>query len=118
MYDLKYMRLGLKMTFVKNSDDPEKVAEKDNFRKQKASIPFTYTKLNDNYDTRIIPLSNDYIGSYSQKEYFPDNPTHDSVISKLNTDNISFYAKRIEKLKKDLEDERRMSLHENDLFLE
>ena len=28
MYDFRYMRLGLKMTFIKNSDDPEKVAEK------------------------------------------------------------------------------------------
>jgi len=35
MYDFRYTRLGLTMTFMKNSDDPEKVAEKDSFRKQK-----------------------------------------------------------------------------------
>ena len=55
------------MTFMKNSDDPEKEAEKGSFRKQKASIPFTYTNLNDSYATRIIPLSNHYFGSYTQK---------------------------------------------------
>ena len=31
MYDFRYMHFGLKMNFMKNSDDPEKVAEKNSF---------------------------------------------------------------------------------------
>ena len=100
MYDFRYMSLGLKMTFMKNCDDPEKVAEKNSFRKQKVSIPFEYRKLNSSYATRVIPLSDDYIGNYTQKEYFSNNPIKDHVISKVTIDNRTFYEKRIEKLEK------------------
>ena len=117
MYDFRYMRLGLKMTFMKNSDDPEKVAKKNSFRKQKVSTPYSYGKLNSSYAARVIPLSNDYIGSNTKKEYLSEDPTQDPVISKVTSDNITFYAKRIEKLEEELEDERHMSLQEKDLFL-
>ena len=77
MYDFRYMGLGLKMAFMKNCDDLEKVAEKNSFKKQEVSIPFEYGKLNFSYATRVIPLSDDYLGSYTQKESFSDNPTQD-----------------------------------------
>ena len=91
MYDFRYMGLGLKMIFMKNCDDPEKVTEKNSFRKEKVSIPFDYGMLNSSYATRVIPLSTDYIGSYSQKESLSNNPTQDSVISKVTIDNRTFY---------------------------
>ena len=100
MYDFIYMGLGLKMTFMKNTDDPEKVAEKNSFRKQKASIPFEYGKLNSSYATRVISLSDDYVGSYTQKESFSDNPTQDPVLSKVTIDNRSFYKKGLKNLRK------------------
>ena len=102
---------------MKNCDDPENVAEKNSFRKQKASIHFDYGSLNSSYATRVIPLSNDYFVSYTQKELNPENPNQETVISKVTIDNRTFYEKRIEKLEEDLEDERRMNLTEKDLFL-
>ena len=117
MYDFRYMSLSLKMVFMKNTDDPEKVAEKNSFRKQKASIHFDYGSLNSSYATSVIPISTDYIGSYSQKESLSNNPNQDPVISKVIIDNRTFYEKRIEKLEEELEDERCMSLTEKDLFL-
>ena len=117
MYDFRYMGLGLKMTFMKNGDDPEKVAEKNSFRKQKASIRFDYDSLNSSYATRVIPLSTNYFVSYTKKESTSENSNQDTVISKVINDNRTFYEKRIEKLEEELEDERRMSLTEKDLFL-
>ena len=96
MYDLRYMGLGLKMTFMKNCDDPEKVAEKNCFRKERFSIPFDYGSLNSSYATRVIPLSTDYFVSYTQKESPSDNPNQDTVTSKVINDNRTFYE--IEKL--------------------
>jgi len=93
------------------------VARKNSFRKQKVSIPFDYGMLNSSYATRVIPLSTDYIGSYSQKESLSNNPNQDPGISKVIIDNRTFYEKRIEKLEEELEDERRTSLTEKDIFL-
>ena len=90
---------------------------KNSFRKQKASIHFDYGSLNSSYATRVIPLSTDYFVSYTQNESPSDNPNQDTVTSKVINDNRTFYQKWIEKLEEELEDERRMSLTEKDLFL-
>ncbi|KAJ9547523.1 LOW QUALITY PROTEIN: hypothetical protein OSB04_020066 [Centaurea solstitialis] len=116
MYDLRYMSLGYKIVFMKESDDPEQLKEiekKEKDRKNKHSIPFNYTSLNASYATREIPLSKDYTPSYTEAEMNQEVP----ILEKVYKDNKTFYEKRIAKLEAELEDERRMSLREKDLFL-
>ena len=62
--------------------------------KEKVLIPFDYGMLNSSYATRVILLSTDYIGSYSQNESLSNNPTQDPVISKVTIDNRTFYEKK------------------------
>ncbi|KAJ9538141.1 hypothetical protein OSB04_030874 [Centaurea solstitialis] len=65
------------------------------------------------YATREIPLSKDYTPSYTEDEMNQEVP----ILEKVYKDNQTFYEKRIAKLEAELEDERRMSLREKDLFL-
>ncbi|KAJ9560782.1 hypothetical protein OSB04_005942 [Centaurea solstitialis] len=98
------------------SDDPEQLKEiekKEKARKNKQSFPFNYSSLNASYATREIPLSKDYTPSYTEAEMNQEVP----ILEKVYKDNQTFYEKRITKLEAELEDERRMSLRENDLFL-
>ncbi|KAJ9567157.1 LOW QUALITY PROTEIN: hypothetical protein OSB04_003123 [Centaurea solstitialis] len=116
MYDLRYMSLGYKIIFMKESDDPEQLKEiekKEKARKTKQSFPFNYSSLNASYATREIPLSKDYTPSYTEDEMNQEVP----ILEKVYKDNQTFYEKRIAKLEAELEDERRMSLREKDLFL-
>src|SRR5581483_9339395 len=116
MYDMRYMSLGYKIVFMKESDDPEQLKEiekKEKNRKNKHSIPFNYSSLNASYATREIPLSKDYTPSYTKAEMNQEVP----ILEKVYKDNKTFYEKRIATLEAELEDERRMSLRENDLFL-
>ncbi|KAJ9545161.1 hypothetical protein OSB04_024868 [Centaurea solstitialis] len=116
MYDLRYMSLGYKIVFMKESDDPEQLMEiekKEKDRKNKHSIPFNYTSLNASYAAHEIPLSKDYTPSYTEAEMNQEVP----ILSKIFNDNRTFFEKRTATLEADLEDERRMSLRENDLFL-
>ncbi|KAJ9544376.1 hypothetical protein OSB04_024083 [Centaurea solstitialis] len=71
LYDLRYMSLGYKIIFMKESDDPEQLKEtekKEKARKTKQSFPFNYSSLNASYATREIPLSKDYTPSYTEDE--------------------------------------------------
>ncbi|KAJ9557628.1 hypothetical protein OSB04_012242 [Centaurea solstitialis] len=116
LYDLGYMSLGYKIIFMKESDDPEQLKEiekKEKARKNKQSFPFNYSSLNASYATREIPLSKDYTPSYTKAEMNQEVP----ILEKVYKDNQTFYEKRIAKLEAELEDERRMSLREKDLFL-
>ncbi|KAJ9548250.1 LOW QUALITY PROTEIN: hypothetical protein OSB04_020793 [Centaurea solstitialis] len=116
LYDLRYMNLGYKIIFMKESDDPEQLKEiekKEKARKTKQSFPFTYSSLNASYATREIPLSKDYTPSYTEDEMNQEVP----ILEKVYKDNQTFYERRIAKLEAELEDERRMSLREKDLFL-
>ncbi|KAJ9566813.1 hypothetical protein OSB04_002779 [Centaurea solstitialis] len=116
LYDLRYMSLGYKIIFMKESDDPEQLKEiekKEKARKTKQSFPFNYSSLNASYATREIPLSKDYTPSYTEDEMNQGVP----ILEKVYKDNQTFYEKRIAKLEAELEDERRMSLREKDLFL-
>ncbi|KAJ9541440.1 hypothetical protein OSB04_027946 [Centaurea solstitialis] len=116
MYDMRYMGRGYKIVFMKESDDPEQLKEiekKEKDRKNKHSIPFNYTPLNNSYATRQIPMSKDYTPSYTEAEMNQEVP----ILEKIYKDNNTFYEKRIAKLEAELEDERRMSLTEKDLFL-
>ncbi|KAJ9540906.1 hypothetical protein OSB04_027412 [Centaurea solstitialis] len=116
LYDLRYMSLGYKIIFMKESDDPEqlkKIEKKEKSRKTKQSFPFNYSSLNASYATREIPLSKDYTPSYTEDEMNQGVP----ILEKVYKDNQTFYEKRIAKLEAELEDERRMSLREKDLFL-
>ncbi|KAJ9547553.1 hypothetical protein OSB04_020096 [Centaurea solstitialis] len=116
LYDLRYMSLGYKIIFMKESDDPEQLKEiekKEKARKTKQSFPFNYSSLNASYATREISLSKDYTPSYTEDEMNQDVP----ILEKVYKDNQTFYEKRIAKLEAELEDERRMSLREKDLFL-
>ncbi|KAJ9548100.1 hypothetical protein OSB04_020643 [Centaurea solstitialis] len=116
LYDLRYMSLGYKIIFMKESDDPEQLKElekKEKARKTKQSFPFNYSSLNASYATREIPLSKDYTPSYTEDEMNQGVP----ILEKVYKDNQTFYEKRIAKLEAELEDERCMSLRENDLFL-
>ncbi|KAJ9562408.1 hypothetical protein OSB04_007568 [Centaurea solstitialis] len=116
LYDLRYMSLGYKIIFMKESDDPEQLKEiekKEKARKNKQSFPFNYSSLNASYATREIPLSKDYTPSYTKDEMNQEVP----ILEKVYKDNQTFYEKRIAKLEAELEDERRMSLREKDLFL-
>ncbi|KAJ9545172.1 hypothetical protein OSB04_024879 [Centaurea solstitialis] len=116
LYDLRYMSLGYKIIFMKESDDPEQLKEiekKEKARKTKQSFPFNYSSLNASYATREIPLSKDYTPSYTEDEMNQEVP----ILEKVYNDNQTFYEKRIAKLEAELEDERRMSLREKDLFL-
>ncbi|KAJ9565352.1 hypothetical protein OSB04_001318 [Centaurea solstitialis] len=116
LYDLRYMSLGYKIIFMKESDDPEQLKEiekKEKARKTKQSFPFNYSSLNASYATREIPLSKDYTPSYTEDEMNQEVP----ILEKVYKDNQTFYEKRIAKLEAELEDERRMSLREKDLFL-
>ncbi|KAJ9541350.1 hypothetical protein OSB04_027856 [Centaurea solstitialis] len=116
LYDLRYMSLGYKIIFMKESDDPEQLKEiekKEKARKNKQSFPFNYSSLNASYATREIPLSKDYTPSYTEAEMNQEVP----ILEKVYKDNQTFYEKRIAKLEAELEDERRMSLREKDLFL-
>ncbi|KAJ9539364.1 LOW QUALITY PROTEIN: hypothetical protein OSB04_032097 [Centaurea solstitialis] len=116
LYDLRYMSLGYKIIFMKESDDPEQLKEiekKEKSRKNKQSFPFNYSSLNASYATREIPLSKDYTPSYTEDEMNQEVP----ILEKVYKDNQTFYEKKIAKLEAELEDERRMSLRENDLFL-
>ncbi|KAJ9542052.1 hypothetical protein OSB04_028558 [Centaurea solstitialis] len=112
MYDLRYMSLGYKIVFMKEYDAPEQLKEEKD-RKNKHSIPFNYTSLNASYATREIPLSKDYTPSYTEAEMNQEVP----ILSKIFSDNKTFFEKRIATLEAKLEDERRMSLREKDLFL-
>ncbi|KAJ9551406.1 hypothetical protein OSB04_015451 [Centaurea solstitialis] len=101
---------------MKESDDPEQLKEiekKEKARKTKQSFPFNYSSLNASYATREIPLSKDYTPSYTEDEMNQEVP----ILEKVYKDNQTFYEKRIAKLEAELEDERRMSLREKDLFL-
>ncbi|KAJ9553548.1 hypothetical protein OSB04_017593 [Centaurea solstitialis] len=116
LYDLRYMSLGYKIIFMKESDDPEQLKEiekKEKARKNKHSIPFNYSSLNASYATREIPLSKDYTPSYTEAEMNQEVP----ILEKVYNDNKTFFEKRIATLEAELEDERRMSLREKDLFL-
>ncbi|KAJ9558101.1 hypothetical protein OSB04_012715 [Centaurea solstitialis] len=116
LYDLRYMSLGYKIIFMKESDDPEQLKEiekKEKARKTKQSFPFNYSSLNASYATHEIPLSKDYTPSYTEDEMNQEVP----ILEKVYKDNQTFYEKRIAKLEAELEDERRMSLREKDLFL-
>ncbi|KAJ9565142.1 hypothetical protein OSB04_001108, partial [Centaurea solstitialis] len=116
LYDLRYMSLGYKIIFMKESDDPEQLKEiekNEKARKTKQSFPFNYSSLNASYATREIPLSKDYTPSYTEDEMNQEVP----ILEKVYKDNQTFYEKRIAKLEAELEDERRMSLREKDLFL-
>ncbi|KAJ9545259.1 hypothetical protein OSB04_024966 [Centaurea solstitialis] len=116
LYDLRYMSLGYKIIFMKESDDPEQLKEiekKEKDRKNKHSIPFNYSSLNASYAMREIPLSKDYTPSYTEAEMNQEVP----ILERIYKDNKTFYEKRITKLEAELEDERRMSLREKDLFL-
>ncbi|KAJ9564628.1 hypothetical protein OSB04_000594 [Centaurea solstitialis] len=116
LYDLRYMSLGYKIIFMKESDDPEQLKEiekKEKARKTKQSFPFNYSSLNASYATREISLSKDYTPSYTKDEMNQEVP----ILEKVYKDNQTFYEKRIAKLEDELEDERRMSLREKDLFL-
>ncbi|KAJ9542492.1 hypothetical protein OSB04_028998 [Centaurea solstitialis] len=116
LYDLRYMSLGYKIIFMKESDDPEQLKEiekKEKARKTKQSFPFNYSSLNASYATREITLSKDYTPSYTEDEINQEVP----ILEKVYKDNQTFYEKRIAKLEAELEDERRMSLREKDLFL-
>ncbi|KAJ9542272.1 hypothetical protein OSB04_028778 [Centaurea solstitialis] len=116
LYDLRYMSLGYKIIFMKESDDPEQLKEiekKEKARKTKQSFPFNYSSLNASYATREIPLSKDYTPSYTEDEMNQEVP----ILEKVYKDNQTFYEKRIAKLEAELEDERRMSLREKDLFV-
>ncbi|KAJ9559742.1 hypothetical protein OSB04_004902 [Centaurea solstitialis] len=116
LYDLRYMSLGYKIIFMKESDDPEQLKEiekKEKARKTKQSFPFNYSSLNASYATREIPLSKDYTPSYTEDEMNQGVP----ILEKVYKDNQTFYERRIAKLEAELEDERRMSLREKDLFL-
>ncbi|KAJ9558311.1 hypothetical protein OSB04_012925 [Centaurea solstitialis] len=116
LYDLRYMSLGYKIIFMKESDDPEQLKEiekKEKARKTKQSFPFNYSSLNASYATREISLSKDYTPSYTEDEMNQGVP----ILEKVYKDNQTFYEKRIAKLEAELEDERRMSLREKDLFL-
>ena len=110
------MSLGYKIVFMKESNDPEQLKEiekKEKARKNKQSFPFNYTSLNASYATREIPLSKDYTPSYTEAEMNQEVP----ILERIYKDNNTFYEKRIAKLEEELEDERRMSLREKDLFL-
>ncbi|KAJ9562107.1 hypothetical protein OSB04_007267 [Centaurea solstitialis] len=116
LYDLRYMSLGYNIIFMKESDDSEQLKEiekKEKARKNKQSFPFNYSSLNASYATREIPLSKDYTPSYTEDEMNQEVP----ILAKVYKDNQTFYEKRIAKLEAELEDERRMSLREKDLFL-
>ncbi|KAJ9538374.1 hypothetical protein OSB04_031107 [Centaurea solstitialis] len=116
LYDLRYMSLGYKIIFMKESDDPEQLKEiekKEKAKKNKQSFPFNYSSLNANYSTREIPLSKDYTPSYTEDEMNQEVP----ILEKVYKDNQTFYEKRIAKMEAELEDERCMSLREKDLFL-
>ncbi|KAJ9555500.1 hypothetical protein OSB04_010114 [Centaurea solstitialis] len=116
LYDLRYMSLGYKIIFMKESNDPEQLKEiekKEKARKNKQSFPFNYSSLNASYATREIPLSKDYTPIYTEDEMNQEVP----ILEKFYKDNQTFYEKRIAKLEAELEDERRMSLREKDLFL-
>ncbi|KAJ9542424.1 hypothetical protein OSB04_028930 [Centaurea solstitialis] len=116
LYDLRYMSLGYKIIFMKESDDPEQLKEiekKEKARKTKQSFPFNYSSLNASYATREIPLSKDYTPSHTEDEINQEVP----ILEKVYKDNQTFYERRIAKLEAELEDERRMSLREKDLFL-
>ncbi|KAJ9554618.1 hypothetical protein OSB04_018663 [Centaurea solstitialis] len=116
LYDLRYMSLGYKIIFMKESDDPEQLKEiekKEKARKTKQSFPFNYSSLNASYATREIPLSKDYTPSYTEDEMNQEVP----ILEKVYKDNQTFYERRIAKLEAELEDERRMGLREKDLFL-
>ncbi|KAJ9535164.1 hypothetical protein OSB04_un001757 [Centaurea solstitialis] len=116
LYDLRYMSLGYKIIFMKESDDPEQLKEiekQEKARKNKQSFPFNYSSLNASYATREIPLSKDYTPSYTEAEMNQEVP----ILEKVYKDNKTFYEKRIAKLEAELKDERRMSLREKDLFL-
>ncbi|KAJ9538685.1 hypothetical protein OSB04_031418 [Centaurea solstitialis] len=116
LYDLRYMSLGYKIIFMKESGDPEQLKEiekKEKARKNKQSFPFNYSSLNASYATREIPLTKDYTPSYTEDEMNQEVP----ILEKVYKDNQTFYEKMIAKLEVELEDERRMSLMEKDLFL-
>ncbi|KAJ9562108.1 hypothetical protein OSB04_007268 [Centaurea solstitialis] len=116
LYDLRYMSLGYKIIFMKESDDPEQLKEiekKEKARKNKQSFPFNYSSLNASYATREIPMSKDYTPSYTEAEMNQEI----LILAKVYKDNQTFYEKRIAKLEAELEDERRLSLREKDLFL-
>ncbi|KAJ9566483.1 LOW QUALITY PROTEIN: hypothetical protein OSB04_002449 [Centaurea solstitialis] len=116
LYDIRYMSLGYKIIFMKESDDPEQLKEiekKEKARKNKQSFLFNYSSLNASYATREIPLSKDYTPSYTEAEMNQEVP----ILEKVYKDNQTFYEKRIAKLEAELEDEKRMSLREKDLFL-
>ncbi|KAJ9562411.1 hypothetical protein OSB04_007571 [Centaurea solstitialis] len=116
MYDYRFMNRGYKIIFMKESDDPEQMKEiekKEKYRKNKHSISFNYNSLNASYATREIFLSKDYTPSYTEAEMNQEVP----ILERIYKDNKTFYEKRIAKLEEELEDERRMSLREKDLFL-
>src|SRR5581483_2801684 len=92
MYDMRYMSLGYKIVFMKESDDPEQLKEiekKEKDRKNKHSIPFNYTSLNASYATRQIALSRDFMPSYTEAEMKQEVP----ILEKVNKDNKTFYEK-------------------------
>ncbi|KAJ9535790.1 hypothetical protein OSB04_un001059 [Centaurea solstitialis] len=99
------------MPFTRSSEEVE--AEHDKRRKQKdnVQIPFNYARLNDSYSKREISLSDDYIRSYSEKE-FKQFKSDDSPV-----DNSKFYEFRYYKTLKDLDDKRRMNSSEKDQML-
>ncbi|KAJ9562289.1 hypothetical protein OSB04_007449 [Centaurea solstitialis] len=79
----------------------------------KRAISKTPTLYDLSYATREISLSKDYTPSYTEDEMNQGVP----ILEKVYKDNQTFYEKRIAKLEAELEDERRMSLREKDLFL-
>ncbi|KAJ9553562.1 hypothetical protein OSB04_017607 [Centaurea solstitialis] len=79
----------------------------------KRAISKTPTLYDLSYATREIPLSKDFTPSYTEAEMNQEVP----ILEKVYKDNQTFYEKRIAKLEAELEDERRMSLREKDLFL-
>ncbi|KAJ9538357.1 hypothetical protein OSB04_031090 [Centaurea solstitialis] len=96
LYDLRYMSLGYKIIFMKESDDPEQLKEIEKKEKpEKTNNQFLST----------IHLS------------MPVMQCEVPILEKVYKDNQTFYEKRIAKLEVELEDERRMSLREKDLFL-
>ncbi|CAH9124303.1 unnamed protein product [Cuscuta epithymum] len=122
LYDIGYMGLGLTklMSFVGASEtDAEEKEKREN--NPKAEISFDYTKLNDSYKTREIPLSDDYVSLFppaSESESVSVGEQK-SVSEKPETENV-YIPKiicKIADLHKSLETEREVFKTEKEQLL-
>ena len=99
------------MCFTPSSD--EIVANEDEMeRKDKMKLSFNYKRLNDSYNSREIPLSNDFFQSYFEEE-LKKKP----ILDELPVSNRNFYQMHYYKTLKHLDDERMIRSVEKDNIL-